>query len=43
MVTKVFEEEKSLRDLILRLSEGMTVYGEVNRIYAQRCLTPLCT
>ena len=31
MVTKVFEEEKSLRDLILRLSEGMTVYGEVNR------------
>ena len=31
MVTKVFEEEKSLRDLILRLSEGMTVYGEVSR------------
>jgi hypothetical protein len=31
METKVLEEEKGLRDLILRLSDGLTVYGEVNR------------
>lgn len=31
MVTKNYEEEKSLRELILGLSEGLTVYRGLNK------------